>query len=69
MVATKVSLSENALGAPEIASPNSFNPLARTAGIASKNEYRSAETRSYPRSLPMATVAPERETPGIRASA
>ena len=42
---------------------------ARSAGIDSRNEKRAAASRLSPRKRPAVIVAPERETPGISASA
>ena len=44
-------------------------PDATTAGIASRNEYRTAAGRVRPRKSPAVIVPPDRETPGISAIA
>ena len=44
-------------------------PLRRIIGIANRNEKRAAVSRSNPRASAAVMVIPEREVPGIRASA
>ena len=49
--------------------PSSSSPLSTTAGIERRNEKRAAAVRSSPTNSPAVIVAPERDTPGISASA
>ncbi|SKW73372.1 Uncharacterised protein [Mycobacteroides abscessus subsp. abscessus] len=51
------------------ASGSENSPEASTAGIASRNPNRAEAGRSSPRKSPALMVAPDRETPGIRAKA
>ena len=49
--------------------PNSTAPLNTTAGMDRRNEKRAALVRSRPKNRPAVSVAPERDTPGMSASA
>ena len=57
------------LAPPVPAWRSSKSPLSTTAGTDSRNEKRAAAARSKPSSRPALIVAPERDTPGISASA
>ena len=69
-VATAVGAMPTPPSALPSTTPRSSNrPLSTTAGTDSRNEKRAAATRSKPRNSPAVIVAPERETPGMSASA
>ena len=47
----------------------SYSPDSTTAGIDSRNENRAAASRVSPRNSPAVIVVPDRDAPGISASA
>ena len=69
MATTRQANDVDSPSSPLAIEPSSSTPLSTTAGIERRNEKRAAAVRSRPMNSPAVIVAPERETPGISASA